>query len=174
MNKLRSLLLLTISINSISFAQIQKAKFEITGKLYGFPDSTIIYLFQDVHRQKELMDSALIINSKFHSAGFLMDPAIHVALGIKGYDDYKYFWLGNSIIRFTAEKGKFTEASIMGSKTEEEQEQFNIAVGGDMQKTISFVRNHPNSIIGAFALSVMASQWGKHTSPYLAIIFLKK
>jgi peroxiredoxin len=162
-----SLLLSVVFISTISIAQIQKRKFEITGKLSGFPDSTILYLYKNIHRQTELIDSAFIINSGFHFAGSLKEYAVNVILQAKNSNNFKYFWLENSAITFTGEKGKFTEAIITGSKTEDEQNRFIIAVGGDRQKTISYIRNHPNSIVGVYFLSFMASTWGKDTSAIL-------
>ena len=162
-----SLSLLVILISTISISQIQNGKFEITGKLSGFPDSTIIYLYENKGHEPFLIDSALLINNEFHFTGSLKNGTNQVILQIKGSNNYKYFWLENSTITFTAEKEKFREAIITGSKTQDEQNQFDITSGDDKGKTISFIRNHPNSIISASFLSIYASTWGKDTSSIL-------
>ena len=166
MNKILSLLLLTIAIATSSFAQTQKEKFEITGRLSGFPDSTLIYLYKINLHQADLIDSAFVINNQFYFNGSLKEHTIEVSIETKGHN-YKYFWLENSIITFSAEKGKFKDAIITGSKTQDEQNQFDVAVGHDKAKSISFIRNYPNSIISASILSIYASNWGKDTSASL-------
>jgi len=169
MNKILSLLLLTSAILTSSFAQIQKGKFEITGKLSGFADSTLIYL-DDLTTSSSHIDSSLVINNQFHFIGSLKENVEHVLLRTNNFSDYKFFWLENSTITFKAEKGKFRDAIIIGSKTQNEQNKLDAAIkttGNEKQQSISFIRNHPNSIISANILSVYASTWGKDTSTIL-------
>ena len=72
MSKVVFVLVLTAAISTTSFSQKQKGKFEITGKLSGFPDSTLIYLDND---------STFIINNQFHFNGSLKENVKHVCLG---------------------------------------------------------------------------------------------
>lgn len=170
MNKVLSLLLLTVSFSTFSFAQTQKGKYEITGKLFGFPDSTVIKLYKLNLHQADLIDSAFVINNQFYFSGSLNEHAIEISLETKGHN-FKFFWLENSVITFTAEKGKFKDAIITGSKTQDEQNQFDVVVEingrTDKEKCISYIRNHPNSIISANYLFIYASTWGKDTSTSL-------
>jgi peroxiredoxin len=159
MNKIVFFLVLTVVISITSFSQ--KQKFEITGKLSGFADSTLIYLDND---------STLIINNQFHINGSLKENVKYVLLRTNNFSDYKFFWLENSAITFKAEKGKFRDAIITGSKTQNEQNKLDAAIkttGNEKEQNISFIRNHPNSIISANILSVYASTWGKDTSAIL-------
>jgi peroxiredoxin len=160
MNKIVFILVLTVVISTTSFSQKQKGKFEITGKLSGFADSTLIYLDND---------SAFIINNQFHINGSLTENVKHVLLRTSNFRDYKFFWLENSAITFKAEKGKFKDAIITGSKTQNEQNKLDAAIKttGNEDQSISFIGNHSNSIISAYILSVYASTWGKDTSAIL-------
>ena len=169
MSKILSSLLLTIIISTISFSQTQKEKFDIKGKLSGFDDSTWIYL-DDVTTSFIPVDSVRIINNQFHFTGFIKENAKQFAIVTKDFSDYKYFWLENSDIVFTAEKGKFKDAIITGSKTQNDQNQLDEAIkntGKEKEQSILFIRNHPNSIISADILNVYASTWGKDTAAIL-------
>lgn len=167
MNKILSFLLLTIAIPASSFGQNQK--FEIAGTLTGFADSTSIFL--------DDLDSTIIINNQFHFVGFLKENVKNVILRTNNYSDYKFFWLENSTISFKAEKGKFREAIIIGSNTQNMQNQLNAAIkttGKEKEQSIAFISSHPNSIISANILSVYASTWGKDTSRILYRKLTKK
>lgn len=167
MNKTFLLIILTVIITTVSFSQTKKKKFEIIGKLSGFPDSTVIYLQENKNSEAHVIDSAFIINNRFHFFGSLQQNTIQVILQAKGSNNYKYFWLENSTIIFKAEKGKFKDAVISGSVTQDEQNQFDVVAGNDKSRNISYIRNNPNSTISAYILSVYASTWGKDTSTSL-------
>jgi peroxiredoxin len=170
MNKILFLLLLIVVIPAGSFAQIQRGKFEIKGKLSGFADSTIIYLDNLTTSSPFHIDSTLVINNQFHFSGSIKEEAMKVILRTIGFSDYKYFWLENAVIEFKAEKGKFRGAIINGSKTQNEQNLLDSNIkttGKEKEQSISFIRNHPNSIISADILNVYASTWGKDTSAIL-------
>lgn len=170
MNRILSLLLLTVAILTSSFSQIQKGKFEITGKLSGFADSTLIYLDDLTTSSPIHIDSTIVINNQFHFIGSNKEEVVRVILRTNNFSDYKYFWLENSAITFKAEKGKFREAVIIGSNTQNVQNQLDAAIktnGKEKEQSIAFIRNHPNSIISANILSIYASTWGKDTSTLL-------
>jgi len=170
MKKIFSLLLLTSTISAISYSQRQNGKFEIRGKLSGFADNELIYLEFRTASSPVHVDSAQIIKDRFHFLGALKEPVMQVILRTKGYSDYKFLWLENSVIDFTAEKGKFREAIITGSKTQNEQNKLDADIkisGNDKEQSILFIRSHPNSIVSANILSVYASTWGKDESTIL-------
>ncbi|MEP6948892.1 MAG: DUF4369 domain-containing protein [Ginsengibacter sp.] len=121
MGKIFFLLLLIIFIPTSSFAQIQKGKFEIKGMLSGFADSTLIYLDNLATSSPSHIDSTLIINNQFHFRGSIKEEVMRVMLRTTNFSDYKYFWLENTTIKFKAEKGKFRDAIIVGSRTQNEQ-----------------------------------------------------
>lgn len=167
MNKIFSFILLTIAVHTSCFGQ--NKKFEIAGRLTGFADSTLIFL--------DDLDSTIIINNQFHFVGFLKEDVKNVILRTNNYSDYKFFWLENSTISFKAEKGKFREAIIIGSNTQNMQNQLDAAIkttGKEKEQSIAFISNHPNSIISANILSVYASTWGKNTSKILYRKLTKK
>jgi peroxiredoxin len=166
MNKLFFFFLFIIS--TTSFAQRKSRGFEITGKLSGFADSTLIYL--DNPATSLSIDSVLIIGNQFHFAGSMKEEITSVIIRTKNFSDYKFFWLENSAIIINAEKGKFRNAAIIGSRTQNEQNQLDAIIastGKEKEQSIIFIRNHPNSIISTNILSVYASTWGKDTSALL-------
>ncbi len=149
MNKVPFILIIAIAIATTSFAQKQNKKFQIVEKLSGFIDSKLIYL--------DDMDSTLIINNQFHFTGSIKDNVKYVLLRTNNFSDYKFFLLENSAITFKAEKGRFKEAIIIGSKTQNEQNKLSVAIkitGNEKEQSIWFIRNHPNSIISANVLNV--------------------
>lgn len=89
--------------------------FEINGTLKNIPDSSIVY----ISKNNKNIDSTIVLNEKFKLTGKLDNPT-NVYLIIKNSRDYKSFWLENSKISFDAEQGKFRQAIILGSKTQEE------------------------------------------------------
>ncbi len=113
MTRIYFLLFLTVATLTNSFGQIKKGKFEIKGQLSGFTDSAVIYL--------NGIDTTLILQNQFHFIGSLKENVKHVLLRVANSSDYKFFWLENSSITFNAEKGKFREAIIIGSKTQNEE-----------------------------------------------------
>jgi peroxiredoxin len=162
MTKILSFLFLTFVVSATSYSQKQKEKFEIKGTLTGFADSTLIFL--------DDIDSTFIINNQFHFSGSSKEKVRQTLLRTSNFGDYKFFWLENSMITFKAEKGKFRDAIILGSKTQNQQNKLDIAIKNSHKETkenISFIRKHPNSIISANILSVYASTWGKDTTAVL-------
>jgi len=165
MNKIFCFLFLTIAVSVTSYSQKQKEKYEITGKLSGFADSTSIYI--------DGIDSTFIIHDQFHFTGSLKENVKQVILRTSNFKDYKFFWLENSAITFEAEKGEFSDAIITGSKTQDEENELDNAIktsGNEKQQDIAFILKHPNSIVSANVLSVYASTWGKDS---VAIMYNK-
>jgi thiol-disulfide isomerase/thioredoxin len=157
-------LLVTMIISTICLSQPEKKQFEILGKVTGLPDGTLVYLYQNKIHQADKIDSAFLVNNQFHFKGSIQDEAVQVILQTKDQGNYKFFWLENSVINFTVQTGKFKDAIITGSKTQEEQKQFDSSVGNDKLKSISYIRSHPASILSVYILSIYARTWGKDTS----------
>lgn len=139
--------------------------FLLKGSLSDFKDSTLLFLERD-----STLDSSFIINGKFTFKGHLKESIEKVLLRTKDSKTYKFFWLENSVVTFKAEKSKFRDAIISGSKTQDEQNQLDAAIKtseNEKEQNILFIRKHPNSIISGYILSVYASTWGKDTSTIL-------
>lgn len=171
MQKVYFFLLIAVAIQYASAtAQTQPGKFRIKGEATGFADSTAIYLEDLSSSSPVAIDSAVIINNQFSFSGVNKKGIVQVILNTKNFGDYKYFWLENSTITFKAEKGKFREAVITGSKTQHLGEELDAEIkknGHEKEHSIAFIQNHPNSIISANILSVYASTWGKDTAMLL-------
>jgi peroxiredoxin len=158
---LSALSVLAAALISLPTAASAADKFELTGTLIGYEDSTVIYLYKNSTHLATLIDSARLINNTFHFNGRLERPVMQVILRIKGSMDERYFWLENRPVRFHAEKGKFREAVITGSDTENEQRKFDGETANNKEKIMAYIRSHPSSIISALNLAVYASTWGK-------------
>lgn len=161
MNRPLFVLLLTTLTHVIVSGQ-PSAKFEIAGSVTGFADSTVLYL--------EGFDSTLILYNRFYFAGALEEKVRYVLLRTADYSDYKLFWLENAPITLKAEKGKFRDAVIKGSKTQDEQSKLDAAIkatGNEKEQHILFVRNHPYSPISIKILRVYAAEWGKDITEML-------
>lgn len=149
-----------------SFSQSAGGKFEIAGTLTGYADSTKINLFDFTTPAPVLMDSTFIVGNHFVFTGSLQQPVQRVLIRMADFSEYKYFWLENTNITFSGEKGKMREAAITGSKTQDEEKQLTAdidASGNEKQSTIAFIKSHPTSIVSAEMLSRYASTWGKDT-----------
>lgn len=167
MTKALTLLLLTTLFSAAGFSQTQKRQFEITGNLSGFADSTLLYLDDLTTSSPVHRDSTLIINNRFLFTGSVKENIQRVMIRTADFSNYKFFWLENSMITFRADKGKFREAKISGSNTQNETDQLNAATkasGNEKESSLAFIRSHPNSIVSANTLSVYASVWGKDTA----------
>src|SRR5687768_2259267 len=167
MKTIGAFLFLIIAILEISFIPEKSKGFVINGTLSGMPDSTLILLDDVTDGTFKNIDSSFIVNGKFKFSGSIKENAVSAALRTKDYGDRVYFWLENSTINFTGEKGKSKEAKITGSKTQDDQNDFEafLKTAKDQNEgTLSFIRSHPQSIISARLLSVYCSTWGKDLS----------
>jgi len=149
------------------FSQSSSNGFTITGKISGFSDSTLIYLSKVTDGSTVPLDSTRVIDDHFHFKGLLASSVQQVIISDKDFKNYKFLWLENAPVTFTAEKGKFREARITGSKTQDEEQKLDMAVrsgGNEKAADMEFIRRHPNSIVSANVLNVYASTWGKDTA----------
>jgi peroxiredoxin len=161
------LLILLLSLSFTQFCNAQN-KFELLGQVNGFADSTVIYLDTN-NAAKGIVnwDSTVIIRDRFQFAGSMRNPVTQVLLRTKNFQDYRFIWIENSVIRFTGTKGKFKAGKVTGSKTQMEQDVFDSTAGSDRNKSVSFIQHHPNSTVSAYILSVYATSWGKDTTSML-------
>lgn len=166
------ILLLTFSalIALVISRNIKPKGFQIIGSTTGLADSTLIFL-EDASTSSLLKtDSTFIIDGKFSFSGSLKENVSQVILRTRDFSDYKFLWIENSIITFRGERGKFRQATITGSLTQNDQERLDSAIittGNEREQNILFIRNNPASIISAHTLSVYSSTWGKDTSAML-------
>jgi peroxiredoxin len=92
--------------------------FTIQGTAKNVPDGThiLLYFFPNTHK---VVDSTVVMGEKFQFKGNLDRPTLaHVRM--PNSRDDKTFWLENAEIRVVGEKGRFSDAEITGSKTQDE------------------------------------------------------
>jgi peroxiredoxin len=158
-------------------AQKTKNKFEIIGNVSGFADNTKLYLDYISRSGDAKTDSTFIIKNKFHFSGTLDGDVEEVVINTERYTDYKFLWIENSPVTFNAEKGKFHDAVIKGSKTQEEDDELALAVkksGNEKEEDIKFIKSHPNSMISVNVISVYATSWGKDTAKMMYDVLSEK
>jgi peroxiredoxin len=170
MKKIILLLSLAFVLFTTSFAKMKAARFEIIGTILGFADSTWIYLDDITTSSPVPIDSTLLINNHFRFDGVIKEKTIHAAIRTKNFSNYKFFWLENAVIEFSAEKGKFRNAGIVGSNTQEKQQELDSLVavkGNEKEQDMVFISSNPSSIVSAYILSIYCSTWGRDTTAML-------
>lgn len=157
-------------LSFVSFFSLGQANssFEILGTAKGFPDSTFL-LLDYIDGSSKVLDSAVVVGEKFTFKGNLNTNATRALIKTKNLSDYKLFWLENSTIAFNAEKGKFREGAVTGSKLLQEQNELDLLIKGKSDKKRvelekDYVRRNPNSLISVYLLSVYSSTWGRDTT----------
>ena len=83
--------------------------YTLNGKAIGIADSTYIKLSAD----NKILDSTLVLGESFVFSGELESPK---KVYLIAAEDYKSFWLENTIVDFSAKTGEFKDASISGSR----------------------------------------------------------
>ncbi|HJS56258.1 MAG TPA: AhpC/TSA family protein [Chitinophagaceae bacterium] len=165
-----ALFLASTCILTTSFIEENAKPYKIIGSAIGFSDSTLLYLDDLTDGTFKHMDSAYIIGEKFIFKGVLKTKIIKAAITTADFNDRCYLWLENSTVYFKAEKGKFKNASIKGSKTQEEQNKLNVLLDNSKnqrEQEFLFVRDNPQSIISAYTLCIYSSTWGRDTTEML-------
>ena len=117
-----------------------KESYIITGSVKGYPDSTKLYLDDISTDNSNTIDSTVIIRDQFKFSGTMSGNILHAIIHTKRFSDYKFFWIENNPMTFTAEKGKFHFAIITGSKAQEKDDELNAAINLINQKSDSL--NH--------------------------------
>lgn len=90
---------------------------KIIGATSGYVDSTMLVL-EDIENQI-VLDTAYIINNSFNFEISISEPspfAILTGMGSQSDFDYTFFWVENSRVLITAQKGELKDAKIEGSK----------------------------------------------------------
>jgi len=128
-----SIAILIITITTTSF--ISKKYFQhnvegysITGTVQGFTDGTVLYLDDASGADMKAIDSTKISNGKFSFSGSISGVVLHTVIHTGDFSDYKFFWLENNALIFKAEKGKFHNAAITGSKAQIDEDRLDVQI----------------------------------------------
>lgn len=163
-------------IASTSFTIAAAKGYKIIGTVTGFADNTKIYLDDITDGTFKHIDSTYILAGKFQFTGKIKEKVVRAAIRLADINYRAYLWLENETIYFTAQKEKFREASVKGSKTQDEANKFFSSIDdakNRQEQEYLYVRNNPSSIVSAYILSVYNSSWGKDTSEALYKNFSK-
>jgi peroxiredoxin len=111
----------------------KKDSFTITGTMKNVPENSLIIL----RTQERILDSLRLQNNTFTFTGSVESPQ-YALITVDGTIDQSYFWLVNSEMTFSAESGKFRQASITGSKLQDEKVAFaaKLKVYDDLEEQI--------------------------------------
>lgn len=163
---MKKLLLLFILLSVSCFSQ-NKNKFSLQGKTTDIPDGTFLRLKSILTDQ--FIDSVKVTNNTFLFQTTLPSSPLIVVL-FKDKLNAKLIWLENNKMTFDAVSTSFNEAVITGSKTDslstllgKESKQLN-TYEEIVETEMKFIQNHPNSILSAHNLSIMAPAFGKKKS----------
>jgi peroxiredoxin len=164
-----SISLWALLISTFSFSQIQQGKFEITGNVSGFEDSTFIIMYDFSTGENVFMDSTRIIHGRFVFKGDIKKD--YQSVGLMCQRDLKIFWIESGIIHFNAVKENFDRAVITGSAMQDENNLLDSIVranpNNQKESYIAYIKNHPNSLISGSVLRIFCTTWGKDTSRFL-------
>lgn len=118
---MKKLLLALISVGwNISMAQqSDEGSFTLTGKVSGFADGTWLFMKDDTGVKT---DSTQIVAGRFafYTHHSNLGYPEKVLLGTYQEQDYVFIWLENVPMTFQGAKGNFRNATVKGSKTEDE------------------------------------------------------
>lgn len=112
------IIFLTLAITISCQNKTDTGGFTIQGTAKNVPDGThiLLYFFPNTHK---VVDSTVVMGEKFQFKGNLDRPTLaHVRM--PNSRDDKTFWLENAEILVVGEKGRFMDAEITGSKTQDE------------------------------------------------------
>lgn len=154
--------LLLLAIGSCN--EKPKSVFSLNARTDNIENGTVLYLVNT--STSEVMDSTTVQNNSFEFKNALPHSPVQTLLHTKGYKLYRYIWLENSTMTFDATTKGFNKASITGSKSEDLSQALHKKLDSlsrdERQKVqIEFIKDHPNSIVGANMLYVYSTSWGK-------------
>jgi thiol-disulfide isomerase/thioredoxin len=170
MRRVTVLQLFFVSVLSVSLNSATQKGYRIEGTATGFEEGTKLYLAVDMHDGSfETIESANIRKQKFVFEGTLHDEITRAVIGTKDFIDFKSFWLENTNYSFLAKMGKLNNATITGSETQREANELDSTTGSkkENEQFISFIHQHPNSIVSAYLLSRYGLTWGWDTTSML-------
>jgi len=157
-------IILTVAVVKISFAQ--KLNYSINGTVRGFQNNSQLFLSDLSGGTYLKIDSVKIQNGKFQFKGKLKSNPVQFAVHTKDYTDRVSFWVENTPMTISLEKGKFRQAIIKGSKTQSEAETFNKIIEkaeNETRATEQFIRENPASVISALQLGFIKSEISKES-----------
>lgn len=157
-------IILTVAFVNISFAQ--KLNYDISGVVNGFQNNSWIFLSDLSGGTYLKIDSVKIQNEKFRFKGKLKSNPVQFAVHTKDYTDRVSFWAENTPMTISLEKGKFRQAVIKGSKTQNQSETFNKIIEkaeNETKATEQFVKENPASVISALQLGFIKSEISKES-----------
>lgn len=145
---------------------VAQGKFEIKGTVDGYPDGTMIFLSYKGNDGVEVLDSVSLINDTFNFTGELSTSPAYTLIRTKDYKDYMFMWMEPTSMTFKARKGKFKQAAITGSETQQIYSNLQIEVQNakrkDSEKVYqNFISVNPNSLISIYLLEGYKTTWGK-------------
>lgn len=155
-----------------------KVKFTINGTTNNLEDGTELLLINTLN--DKVINSTIVSENKFSITGTLEESPTRTVLRTKNYSEYKFLWLENSEIEFNASNSNFRNAIISGSETEQLSQslhkQTDTVASREKKHQIEmeFIKNHPNSIISSYILSVYSTTWGKEKTSELFENFSKE
>lgn len=167
---MKKLLLLSFILLSISCFSQNKNKFSLQGKTKDIPDGTILKLKNTL--TDKFIDSVIVKNNTFLFQTILPSSPLKVTI-FKDKLNVKLLWLENNSMTFNSVNTSFNEAVITGSKTDSlytilcEESKALTTYEQIVETEMRFIQNHPNSILSASNLSVMAPAFGKKKSTEL-------
>jgi len=145
-------------------------QFQLSGTTNDLENGTFLYL--DDMGTERLIDSAIVENNSFHFQTKLAKTPLQVILRTKDFSHYRFLWLENNPMTFDASNFDFRNALVTGSV--EESLSYNLSKVTNKlprdertQKEQEFVKQHPNSLHGAYVLSVYTTTWGKEKTKEL-------
>lgn len=173
----RSLFLVTVFISTCLEGQTQNAKFKIVGQANGFSNGTKLYLNDLTDGSYIKIDSSIIVKGKFTFIGQLKTKFLKSSISTGDYSDRVTLWLEKGLTTFSANKGNFNKAEIKGAKIQEkftELSRLRDTLEKINQVDYSFIKQNPNSVIAAYALSSYCNIWSKDTVSALYNAFSKE
>lgn len=157
--------LLIVLMMFTSFKQ-QHPNYTIVGSVKGYADSSVMYLSDLSDGSYKDIDSVMILNERFRFKGKLNHPTVRFAIHSKDFKDRTPIWVAAGETTITAEKGKFRNALIVGSKAQALSYVLDSVISAtkDQPKAYKvFIQKYPSSIVSADILKVYSSSWNKDT-----------
>ncbi len=167
---MKQIIFIAITLLTVSFNKNPKAEFSLSGKTSGMEDGTTLYFERTSDRK--VIDSAKISNNTFVFKTKLSNSPLQVVLRTEKYSHYRFLWLENNPMTFDASQTDFRNAIVTGSKEENlsqalSKETKDLPREEHLKKCMEFVNKNPNSIHGAYILSVFSTTWGKEKTKKL-------
>lgn len=161
-----------IALLVISCAEKTKPEFSLSGTTAGLEDGATLYLAVG----NNPIDSTTVLNNSFVFKTELSHFPSLVILRTSDFSQYRFLWVEDNPMTFDATKTDFRNATVTGSAPEKLSYQLFQEIDSlprleRTEKEKEFVRDHPNSVVSAYLLSVYSTSWGKKTSQELFSAF---